>query len=517
MHRTQELLLRLSLWLACAALFAWSPEVAAGEVESESAADRAVLIHWNDFHGQVYPRVRSNGDQQGGVRALSHYLDEARASEDADRILVLDAGDWFQGTPEGNLPQGRMVLDLWNALGVDVASVGNHDYDYGETNLKQLVRRAEFPVLGANVIDAGGNVRSYLRPFCILEAGGIKFGVLGLLAPDTPRIVRRAVGRNLKVENPIKTCRKYLPRMRAAGAECFVVLSHLGITWERVLAKAVPELHLIIGGHSHTALEKPERTESGVVLVQAGSKASFVGQLEVTRTRDGGFDIQGGLHRLVGRTEPVSAKVEAVLARYSEQVASVMEEVVGKLEAPLQPPVRGGPLDSSSLGNWICEVFLRTTGAQVAIHNRGGIRDELNAGSVTRRQLFQISPFGNNVAVCSLRGDVLWEILDLAIRGEKRMVEIAGAKAYWTRTADGPRLSRVEIAGQALERDRIYRVATNDYLALGGDGWSHFDRIAAPVSTGIGVFEATVSEFQRVGTVVPNPNPENRFVEESRQ
>ena len=111
--------------------------------------DRAVILHWNDFHGQVRPVERSSGAREGGIRALVSYVDEVRR-EVGENMLLVDAGDWFQGTPEGNLTDGKLVFDLFNAAGVDVTVVGNHDFDFGEGVLQALIRRANFPVLGAN-------------------------------------------------------------------------------------------------------------------------------------------------------------------------------------------------------------------------------------------------------------------------------------------------------------------------------------------------------------------------------
>ncbi|MEM7167658.1 MAG: nucleoside transporter C-terminal domain-containing protein [Planctomycetota bacterium] len=467
------------------------------------AADRAVILHWNDFHGQVQPYKQSSGERGGGIRALSAYVEEAR-QEFGDEMLLVDAGDWFQGTPEGNLTSGKLVFDLYNAVGVDVTVVGNHDFDFGETVLQDLVKRARFPVLGANLLDEAGVVRDFVQPTWVRKVGGITFGFIGLLTPDTPRIVRQDVGRKLRVGNPVDACRELIPGLRAQGAEVFVVLSHLGIDLERHLAQAVPELHLIIGGHSHTPLNKPEVMANGVVCAQAGAKGLFVGRLEVTRKDGGGFAIDGGLVPIIARDEPVAAAIEQILAEYTPAIEAQMSRKVGVLAKPLDPAAREAGPGSTPLGNWLADVIAHAADAPIAVHNRGGIRASLAAGDITVRDLFQLSPFGNRVVSCEMTGAALTEVIQTSLTDPRVRLEVSGLEVEWREGAEGPELVQLTAGGTPILPDQVYKVATNDYLANGGDGWTQFKARGDPVGAGVGVMEATVRAFEAGSVLAPD-------------
>lgn len=496
--RTAQLVL---LFIALLAIPATTS--AQGANSAPPAEDRAVLLHWNDFHGQVLPVTRSSGAREGGIRALVAYVEEVR-SEVGPEMLLVDAGDWFQGTPEGNLTEGKLVFDLFNEVGVDVTVVGNHDFDFGEAVLQALIRRARFPVLGANILDETGVARDFVQPTWSKTVGGIKFGFIGLLTPDTPRIVRQDVGKKLRVGKPVDTTQALIPVLRAQGAECIVVLSHLGIDYERHLAKAVPELDLIIGGHSHTPLQQPEVSESGVVLAQAGAKGRFVGRLEITRADGGGFNIEGGLVPILARDEPVGAGIEQILAAYSPGIDAQMTRKVGSLDAALVPAPRTAGPGSTPLGNWLADVIARAADAPIGLHNRGGIRAELPAGEITVRDLFQVSPFGNRVVSCQMTGAALTEVIATSLRDSKVRLEVAGLTVGWRRGAEGPELAELLVAGAPVVPDQVYKVGTNDYLANGGDGWTQFNALGAPVGAGLDIMEATVREFGAGPVIAPD-------------
>ncbi|MFN0060272.1 MAG: nucleoside transporter C-terminal domain-containing protein [Planctomycetota bacterium] len=480
---------------------------------SAQSTDHAVLLHWNDFHGQVLP-LNAKEKLRGGIRALADGIGQVRQNVGADRVLVLDAGDWFQGTPEGVIGNGRLVIDLFNALRVDVSQVGNHDFDLGEQNLQDLVQNCQFPVLGANVVDAEGRTRSYLRPFVIKACGGIRFGIIGLLTPETPHIVRHEIGQGLRVDDAKEVCRRLVPLVLASGAECIVVLSHLGFDAERALASAVPGLHLIVGGHSHTAVDPAWReSTNGTVVVQAGHKGEWLGRIDVRRAAPSGFEFTTRLTALDGRlaelTSTAGVEVERVLKQYGEdlsRLAREMSEEVGSAAVDLLPPARGVPFPRSSLlGSWLCQSLADAAGTAIAIHNVGGIRAPLLAGPITRRELLEISPFGNQVTRCSLRGadleDLFRRMLERSFtidpNGERtnngQWLETWGLEVRWKTVGAGITLDSLRVNGEPLESDRIYEFATNDYLSNGGDGWGDlFARHAVPRSTGVEVYAATV-------------------------
>jgi len=469
------------------------------------ADEPVVLLHWNDLHGQVLPRRSSDGSEHGGFRGLAALVEGERARSGAERVLLLDAGDWFQGTPEGNIPRGRAIVELMNAIGVDAAAIGNHEFDFGVQNLRELIELARFPALGANVLEPDGVAPvAWAERSVVIERGGIRFGIVGVVTEETSRIVRSDVAEGLAFADAAETVRREIPHLRERGAELIVVLSHLGHEPERALAAAVPGIDLIVGGHSHTLVPEPwiEPT-TGTVVVQAESNATHLGRLEIVR-EGGRFAIRGGVIPVPARAEPVSPAIEEIIARYRPEVDGPMAEVVGSLDRPLVRPARPSPDPalgrrgwhpvSNPLGSWVAGEMARVAGTEIALQNRGGVRADLPAGAVTRRDLFQVSPFGNTVVVCSLSGAELRDVIETSLADPRVRLDVHGLRIGWRHGDDfGPskRLVSLEAGGLPLEEDRLYTVATNNFLAYGGDGWTQFRR-AEIRDTGVEVYEATV-------------------------
>ncbi len=478
------------------------------------ADEPVVLLHVNDLHGQVLPVRRSGGNLEGGFRGLAAMVAAERSAAGAERVLLLDAGDWFQGTPEGNLTQGRYIIELLNALGVDASEIGNHDFDLGVANLRELIDLAEYPVLGANVLEPDGSGPvPWAERSVIIERGGIRFGIVGVVTEETKEIVIAHVAKDLSFASAIETVRAEVGALRSRGAECVVVLSHLGVIAERALAKEVPGIDLIVGGHSHTLVPVPwVEPTTGTVVVQAESNAQQLGRLEISRG-DGGFTIRGACLPIPGRTDPVGAGFEAVVERYRPQIEGRLERVLGTSPANLPNPLRYSEEDSATwhpranpLGTWIAAEMAHVAGTKIGIQNRGGIRADLPQGPVTERDLFQISPFGNTVVVCTMTGEKLREVAERSLAEPTKRLDVHGLTIGWTHGGefDGKkRLISLEVDGDPVEPEKLYEVATNNFVApttpatVGGDGWTQFldGKIR---DTGVEVLEATIRGIERL-------------------
>lgn len=474
------------------ALILCSIPFAAGVPSALHADEPVVILHLNDFHGQILPLERSTGELVGGARALSATVEEARAEIGDSRLLLLDGGDWFQGTPEGNHEGGSAVIDLFSAIGVDASVVGNHDFDHGIENLLTLVDRAKFPILGANVDDVGESIQKVLSPSIIIDRGGIRFGLIGILTPDAPRIIMPSTGERLRVAPLAATVKGEIRQLRKKGAEVIIVLSHSGVEAERQLAEEVEGIDIIIGGHSHTLVEKPWiAPKNQTVVAQAQARGAYLGRLEVRRAGEG-FDITGSVEALVGRQEPVGKEIEAILDPVIAEVAAKMDQVIGNSPVAMKRPPRGVEIPSSSqLGSWIAHQMAVAGSADVGLHNHGGIRSSLLAGRVTERDLYQISPFGNQVVVCQVSGADLRTIARRSLREENRRLDAYQLEIGYQKGEDGLELASLLVAGESVDDDQIYSLATSDYLALGGDGWDQFEKIIPAVSSGVSVLEAT--------------------------
>ena len=485
--------------------------------------DPVVILHWNDFHGQVYPMRFSSGEV-GGIRAISAVVRAEAATVGEENLLVLDAGDWYQGTPEGMLPEGRMIIDLFNALGVDATTIGNHDFDLGVDTLRSLIEAAGFPVLGGNILlpDRSGPV-DYALPHVIIERGGIRFGIVGVVTEETKRILMTEIAQGLEFEDPVPVVRRSVEALRAEGAECLIVLSHLGEEGDVRLATEVEGIDLILGGHSHTRIDPRIDPTHGTVIAQASSNGALVGRLEVRRDGDG-VSITGVMMEMEGRSAPVDPDIEEILARYAPDVESVMGDVVGELPVFLDRPPRTRPaptdaerataregglpepvedrtawhIRSDPLTTWLAAVMADEAGVRIGLHNRGGVRASLPEGTITRRDLFQVSPFGNTVVQADVTGSQLRAMVQTALARPERRFDVVGLEIGWTHGETfGPAKKLVSLRSDGIDIDdeAIYTIATNNYLASGGDGWGEiFTRSYR--ETGSDLYEASVEAIR---------------------
>ncbi|MFT5052219.1 MAG: 5'-nucleotidase/UDP-sugar diphosphatase [Chlamydiales bacterium] len=437
-----------------------------------------IILHTNDLHGQVLPRPafwvgKPNPPNAGGIGRIAGYVNRVRreAADAGDELLVLDAGDWSQGSPEGALGQGRDFMRALVWIGYDAMCLGNHEFDHGIDALVDNLAAVPLPALVANVRDAQGGAIGAVPSYRIFERGGLRVAVVGLLSPDTPGITH-PTARTWRFGDPavaLRTAREEL----GDRADWVLPLTHLGLTADRELARAHPDLDLIVGGHSHTVLPKGQ-LQGSTRIVQAGSKASAIGRVDVW------FDLEKKQvvkleARIVDlfrepeardRNERLQAECQAMLERGSE----VLDTPIGSLAAPMSRAQ--GALQSSPSGNLISDAMRAATGADVALQNRGGIRADLQGGVVTRRDVFSVLPFSNRLVVLNLSGRELEACLRRAVEGRgRRGPEISGMTLELRRVAGAVELARVTVAGRTLDPGARYSLATNSFLASGGDGY----------------------------------------------
>ena len=471
-----------------------------------------VILHWNDLHGQVYPVKRSSGELQGGFRALAAIVAEERESQGTDRVLLLDAGDWFQGTPEGNLSKGTMITELFNAVGVDAAAIGNHEFDYGVENLRRLVQLSNFPVLGGNVLKSDRSGRAdYALPHTIIERGGIRFGLIGCVTEDTKQTVLAEVAKDLQFSDATESVRESVAALRADGAEMIIVLSHLGAEPDVELAREVAGIDLILGGHTHTLVQPRLEPTHNTLICQAEANSKYIGRLEVRR-QGTGFEITGEMLPVAARTEPVATEIEEILTTYRDSIEATMSQPVGTAPFSMERSPRpakepddpkaerstfGWHPSADPLATWLAQVMADVAGTNIAIHNRGGVRAPLPSGPISRRELFGISPFGNTIARAQLTGAQLRQMVETGLSDASKRFDVVGLEIGWTHGdewSESKKLVKLTHEGIAIEDDKLYSIATNNYLAGGGDGWTQFAERGFE-NTNVELYEASVMAF----------------------
>ena len=458
------------------------------------APGRIQILHTNDIHGHldVTDTVQGAGTtafSQGGLVAMAQQIEKLRAKA-PDRTLLVDAGDAWQGTYISNENKGQAVTQVMSLLRYDAQAVGNHDFDWGQDVLKQRTEEASFPFLCANCVDAGGAVPTYLKPYAVKDLGIVRVAMIGLILPSAASIIKTTSLGGMRFLPLEQSVRKYLPEMRQQ-ADLLIAITHVGLeplipSGDRALAAAVPELDVIVGGHSHTALRAATSVTSAngkeTVIVQTGAYSANLGDLELvidpaTKKISALPTRSNELIPVAGTAGPKSDVVQKIQAIVDEKKAvgkKYTERVVGTLRNALS-----NPREECGLGNMIADGLLeygrqQRWNSDVAFYNMAGVRASLPAGQITYGQLYQVLPFTNVVMNLDLTGTQLKAVFEAA-SGSAGRLHVGGASwTYRFANPTGSRLLTATVGGQPVDDARIYHVVTIDYLFGGGDGHTEF-------------------------------------------
>ena len=491
-------MIRLMTTTACAAMLA-GPALAEFEL---------TILHTNDFHDRFEPINQYDstcGEEDaaagacfGGIARMITAVEEARGRAGGN-VLLLDAGDQFQGSLFYTQYGGDLAAEFMTRLGYDAMAVGNHEFDDGPEGLAAFVEEVEFPVLSAN-IDVSGEERlaGEVAKSAVLEVGGERVGVVSVLAEDTPET--SSPGPDVIFSPAADAAQAEIDRLTGEGVNKIVLLTHVGLPADRALAEALTGVDLIIGGHSHTLLSNTAEDAAGpyptmandVPIFQAYAYGKYLGEISVT------FDDAGEVLAISGDPILLDASVAQdadALARM-EELAGPLEEIRSEVVAETDVPLEGSRevcrAEECTLGNLIADAMLervRDQGIDVAIQNGGGIRASIDAGEITMGEVLTVLPFQNTLATFTLTGQGILDALENGVseveEGAGRFPQVAGMRFTWDASAEpGSRIVSVEVSDGAggyapIDPDATYGVVSNNFLRGGGDGYATFAQDAA--------------------------------------
>lgn len=456
------------------------------------------IYHTSDVHGWYSARPakwdpKSPTRTIGGFAALA-----ALVKEEKNPYLLLDSGDMFQGTPEGNYSRGMASVILMNKLGYAAALAGNHDYDYTEKNLKALISSATFKFMGANVYykDTGKHV-GYLKPYIILEKGGKRIAVLGLAGKHTATSTLPANVNHLSFADEAAETAKWTAEIAGQKPDAVVILAHLGLggTYggQKVeistltltdaqtahgtvpIARNAQGAAVVLGGHNHTGLLSGYTDKTSAVLLGE----SYWGLTDVTKV-DLNFDdatgkFSGATIKLIPLwtdTTGEDAAVTAIIKTFKDTADIEMEKLLGESAVDLGTSKTG--LDSA-IGSWFADAMRRQSGTDTAFQNTAGIRSELKKGPVKMRDIYQIMPFENTLVKLTMTGAQLKKLLADNLRGGRTKLQISGLTVRFSAKNDAnPEVLTLEHDGREIAPGDKLTVATNNYLTTGGTGGEVF-------------------------------------------
>ncbi|HUP18397.1 MAG TPA: 5'-nucleotidase C-terminal domain-containing protein [Gemmatimonadota bacterium] len=463
---------------------------------------RVAILATNDFHGALSPSTPrwAEGDTIGGAVVLAGWI---RAVEERypGATLHLDGGDMMQGTLVSNLTAGRATIEAFEALGVDAAAIGNHEFDWTVDTLRARIAESDFPWLSANTFEkATGERPEWAKPYAWLEAGGLRIAVIGATTTSTPVTTLPAHVEPYEFRDIADTVNELAPRLRAEGADLVIVVAHAGAVpgdeegeWVGEIAQAAfrmtAPVDLIVSGHTHSHVEA---LVNGIPIVQARSHGSALGVVTLTWDRAAGRVVDHTLDVWTTGAEGVDRDLEvaALVARYGAAVAEIATRPIATVAEPLSAYPRE---EEIALGDLIADAQRVATGAQVVIMNPGGIRADLEAGPVTYADVFRIQPFQNTLVRLELTGEQLRRALEHAV--DNRVGQVSGSRfAFDPTLPPGERVREATLEddgapvvrnGRAVRPDAIYDVVVNNFLATGGDGYATLTEARRATSTGL--------------------------------
>lgn len=428
---------------------------------------RVTIVGTNDIHGAVWPvpafwRNQPDPPPVGGFAALAHYV--GRIREENENVLLLDAGDFFQGTPEGNLSLGEIPLLAMNYLGYDALALGNHEFDFGVELVLNLSRKAAFPFLAANMEVIDPRLPDFFRDYAVFDFEGVRILVIGVNTSRLFAMTEPDLESQLAVSGEEDAVRRVMEETAGEWEVC-LVLSHIGLERDRELAAAVDGIDFIFGGHSHTGLREPVEVNS-TRIVQTYGRNTTAAVLDFEYCRRAG-EVTGTDYRLIEldySEETSDPGMELLLEYATAGIRELMDVEIGRAAHGLS---RDRGLPSSPIGSFVADVIQESAGADFAFYNRTGIRKDLPAGPITRRDVFETIPFDNSIVVVEMDGAEVGEMLAYFFRWDNYSYDFSDGVMISLDLAADPdsRVTGVLVGDEPLDEVRGYRVATNSFIA----------------------------------------------------
>ena len=460
---------------------------------------RLAVLHFNDFHGQLEPyNDPETGASVGGIARLAAAVEKVRAEDAGRPVLLLFAGDLLQGTVTSSLFLGVPDVVLFDRLGVDAAVMGNHELDYGQDAFRHLATVASFPFLAANVetVPEPLPVKPYL---VIAKPGGPKVAILGLTTRElTTTTHPRNIG-GVRVEDPLVVARRFATTLREEG-DVLVVLSHMGVADDRELAREIPDIDLIVGGHNHNLYPQPVML-GGVAIVQAGERGRWLGRMDLA-CRDGRMVRIAYQMLSMDAAVPQDAPVRADVERVASEADRGLTREIGYAKVDLSARREEVRRRESAFGNWVADLARESTHADAALFNGGNFRATIPEGPVTMKQVYEAFPFGDELVVGHLKGAQLIEALQrsASLNPEGNpggFLQVSGLRyAIASRTLESATLN-----GKPIDPAQRYRVVVPEFLAEGGDGYAMLKDMQDKVMTGQRVSDMVIEAFRTGGAI----------------
>ena len=515
----------LSLLLALAMMVSLSVTASAAEEDAKPLEGQIVILHTNDVHGAIGSYAK--------VAALKQSFQDAGAY-----TLLLDAGDYIQGDPTVSVSQGKTAVELMNLAGYDAATIGNHEFDYGYPNFKEVTKDAKFPVISANVLYNGKAENAHT---VFTADSGEKIGVFGLTTPESGTKAHPAKIQGVTFpagKDMFAIAEAEVKALEDEGCDYIVCLSHLGIDDESKgnrsidLLEAVEGIDVLIDGHSHSTIDKVAEVAGETVESMEPQGAVITGETPVVYGEEGKTLVTSTGTKLANvgvvvlseeaafaRSVPVESIAVDGVKEISDRAAAIQKQIdddygaaFAKTEVLLNGEKDpGNRTEETNLGDLITDALVwgaAKNGEEVdgAVTNGGGIRAPIAAGDITKKDVNTVLPFGNTLSIVKVTGAELLEALEASTHCTPTAIggfpQVSGieftvdtAKEFdagdlypgstYHKPASINRVAISSVGGKDFDEKATYSIATNDFMAAGGDTYYAF--AAASVNYDLGI------------------------------
>ncbi|WP_170756357.1 bifunctional metallophosphatase/5'-nucleotidase [Ruegeria lacuscaerulensis] len=470
-----------------------------------AAEYKLTILHTNDIHSRIesinkYDSTCDAEDEAegkcfGGMARLKTAIDGRRDALNGQNVLVLDAGDPFQGSLFYTTYKGAAEAEFMEAIGYDAMAVGNHEFDDGPEGLAAFIDAVSFPVISGNLdLSSSADLKDRVQQHLVLDVGGQKVGIVSALATDT--VDTSSPGKDVLFQDEIDSLTADVEALQAEGVDIVIALNHVGLAKDIEIAEKVPGLDLVIGGHSHTLLSNTQEGAAGsyplmvgdVPVVQAYAYSKYLGEVTLTFDDDGNLVSAEGEPILLDASVTPDPDIAAQVAEMGAPIEEMKKRVVASSAASIEGNRDVCRVQECEMGNLVADAMLARVadqGAQIAIANSGGLRASIDEGEVTMGEVLTVLPFQNTLSTFEISGQGVIDALENGVSQVEevkgRFPQMAGMTFTWDPSVapNEGRITEVMVAKDGgyvpIDPEATYLVVTNNYVRNGGDGYKMFE------------------------------------------
>jgi len=478
------------------------------------------LLYTNDLHAHFEPHQVnwvSNSRLVGGFANIATLVKKEKASN--RHTLYVDAGDFFTGPYISTLTKGEAVIDVLNHMPLDIATVGNHEFDHGWKNMQTQFKKATFPIVNGNIFvkKTGGLV--WDNPYRILTINGIRIGVIGLHGKfafyDT---ISDEMIQGVECMDEEEYLKKYIAALKDS-TDLILLLVHQGVPGRQSssgttdvarnlqkdieLAQRVPGIDIMVTGHAHQGTKEP-LISNGTLIVSTDALGIELGKIELSYdpATDKIVSYKNHLDYIYDDEVPDDSLTLATINKWKKQLTAIAEEPLCTIPAPLTRSYG----EESPMGNMVSDAMLEAyREAVMAVTNSGALRQDIPAGVVTIGSIISAFPFPNTVFICELSGEAIRKLLEHGAGLTNGILQLSkGMQMIYDESRPvGQRVISCTLNGKPLQKDQLYKVATSNFVADGGDGFLEFKKASYRYNTGKEIFQVMADYLKKRGSYQP--------------